>query len=656
MTLCPICNSRNGKSYCLIHEDSICTLCCGSSRTWEKCPTTCKHFKKEKGPLSRFSIYEMSLKNESTGEIIRAVENCFLPNIYQFISCNVLNLNLEFLNSHTLKIEIEIVLDSEKSVPEEIYLKDDWKIDKNWGPFTHLKDFFPLLFIFAGSDSKFSPFNTSVTMDSFPIDFHESHVHWNVAMPFSTLKIREKPLFEDGKKQLEEIQILQGKAFSGNNSTIFCKWELNRPIKIKTILKYQNLQIDQESKAFKFPVSFLIPFKNVIFDNIEFTLPTNFEVIEPQLTLLNPKNSIVHQRYLITPKIKEKIEFGSLEEITFSSKLNIDTYKIIKFDFNLISKAEEEALSFITSYPIPSSVYDGINKLYSEKFAPAKIMLFNFTDSTKTFTIMSEIRGISNKVEKDVMVGPSNEKVVKIIPRLDPNIIKTLFNPFETDISVKVSSDGKNVLNVEEPITILAKDTIIWEVDDPGRSWSIDLGDLIVSWITPHVPQVDEILSKAAKKNGSIGAFDNDTSMEQEIKAIYETISSDIRYVNRAFSFGSEENLLTQRVLTPTQTINGSSGNCIDLSVLIASCLESCGIDPIIILLPTHAIVGWKTNSESQFLEATFLGRYSFEEAKRSGNGTYAEYFPGENRPPGTRIVDVKAIRKKKIYPPPWFD
>ena len=44
MAKCPICNSRKGKRKCVVQEGFICTLCCGETRSVEKCEG-CSYFK-----------------------------------------------------------------------------------------------------------------------------------------------------------------------------------------------------------------------------------------------------------------------------------------------------------------------------------------------------------------------------------------------------------------------------------------------------------------------------------------------------------------------------------------------------------------------------------------------------------------------------------
>ncbi|HXH85647.1 MAG TPA: hypothetical protein VNI35_02410, partial [Nitrospira sp.] len=48
-----------------------------------------------------------------------------------------------------------------------------------------------------------------------------------------------------------------------------------------------------------------------------------------------------------------------------------------------------------------------------------------------------------------------------------------------------------------------------------------------------------------------------------------------------------------QRLRTPSEILASSSGTCIDLALLLASCLEYVDIYPVVVLLSGHAFVGY---------------------------------------------------------------
>jgi hypothetical protein len=73
MEKCSVCKTRKAERECIKHPGSmLCTLCCGSTRSWENCPMICKYFKKEEGP--QFYIFLPEIRPE-TGEGIRFIAN-----------------------------------------------------------------------------------------------------------------------------------------------------------------------------------------------------------------------------------------------------------------------------------------------------------------------------------------------------------------------------------------------------------------------------------------------------------------------------------------------------------------------------------------------------------------------------------------------------
>ncbi|HEY3315226.1 MAG TPA: hypothetical protein VGL40_08145, partial [Bacillota bacterium] len=116
-------------------------------------------------------------------------------------------------------------------------------------------------------------------------------------------------------------------------------------------------------------------------------------------------------------------------------------------------------------------------------------------------------------------------------------------------------------------------------------------------------------------------------------------------------SFGMKSNISTQRILTPSQTWAGHSGNCIDLTVLLASCLESSGYAPLVVLVPGHAFLGVNGRGRPHYLEATMLGRADFEQALQRGSANHQALYLDADSQEDKRIVVVPEARKRGIYP-----
>jgi hypothetical protein len=156
-----------------------------------------------------------------------------------------------------------------------------------------------------------------------------------------------------------------------------------------------------------------------------------------------------------------------------------------------------------------------------------------------------------------------------------------------------------------------------------------------------------------------------------QVKALYEALeqTTKITYDDSATVFHLESYYYAQRVRLPFRSLQDQAANCLDGSVLFASLLATVGLHPIILLLPHHAIVGWKQEdtdvSDIEYLETTLLGKKSFDEARQEGMVVYAkvrkqaEQWHGQNEIPNSRDfaipIDVeKEWTARKVVPLPW--
>jgi len=59
MSKCPVCNSRKGKRRCLIADGSVCSLCCGKTRSADSC-LECQYYQQPKKNYSEVPAYTTS--------------------------------------------------------------------------------------------------------------------------------------------------------------------------------------------------------------------------------------------------------------------------------------------------------------------------------------------------------------------------------------------------------------------------------------------------------------------------------------------------------------------------------------------------------------------------------------------------------------------
>lgn len=120
---------------------------------------------------------------------------------------------------------------------------------------------------------------------------------------------------------------------------------------------------------------------------------------------------------------------------------------------------------------------------------------------------------------------------------------------------------------------------------------------LLAAYVTSNHPKIYEIKAAAIKilesnnlKPAFEGYQENDKErVVQMCNAIYKAIQNlDLIYSTLPPSFETEG----QRIRLLDQVMNSKFGNCIDITLLFAACLEAISLHPIIIVTKGHAFVG----------------------------------------------------------------
>jgi hypothetical protein len=132
-----------------------------------------------------------------------------------------------------------------------------------------------------------------------------------------------------------------------------------------------------------------------------------------------------------------------------------------------------------------------------------------------------------------------------------------------------------------------------------------------------------------------------------QLSGIFRTVQNNgMNYVNALISFAPGH---SQRVKRPCDTIKLKGGNCIDGSVLFASCFEAIGFEPIIVLVPGHAFVGirsWIDSDRYFFIETTMVSSSDFNQSSQRALREFEQY-----RSPDKKIINIKKAREEGIKP-----
>ncbi len=323
-------------------------------------------------------------------------------------------------------------------------------------------------------------------------------------------------------------------------------------------------------------------------------------------------------------------------------------------------------------------------KIYADYLKTANYALFhNRIPVCRTI----EVTNISDKPLENIIIACSGE----FIANYEAEPIG-LINPGETVRinNFKISPDPtKLAAMTERTVTdfmLTAKsgeDTIGIEKCDielmPYDHWTGTsiLPQTIASFITPNHPAINSLVVGSAammKKitgGSSLKAYltGNTNDVRQQIAAVFAAMH-DLGIIYRSLPASYEA--IGQRISMPDQVVATKIGNCIELTLLMATVLEAIGINTIIIFQKGHAYLGvWLVDDcypcsvcddpafiekkcshgidEMLVIECTRITQenVSFEEAVKIAEHNLADHSVFE------MFVDVKRSRLERILPLP---
>lgn len=285
----------------------------------------------------------------------------------------------------------------------------------------------------------------------------------------------------------------------------------------------------------------------------------------------------------------------------------------------------------------------------------------DFIEETHS-SVIAEISGQSCIRIKDFEIKLAANKLASLTEKTASYFTITI----HTDCITEEKS--KEVFCKSYPIEVMTYDYWLGTCEMPQS---------LVSFVTPNHPAISKIVISAAKHLKALFGFsafyEYQTQKPQDVikqvAAVYYALHEE-GIVYRSMPPNYEE--VGQRITLPVQVLQNKIANCIELSILFASVLESIGINCTIIINKNHAFLGiWlvddcceygvcddvsyiekkisKGIEEMMVLECTSITaeRALFEEASRSAESTLA------NHDQFIMFLDVKRCRLERYLPLP---
>lgn len=213
---------------------------------------------------------------------------------------------------------------------------------------------------------------------------------------------------------------------------------------------------------------------------------------------------------------------------------------------------------------------------------------------------------------------------------LASSLSRAIHESVHTSLFVEVAWEGIVLFRRTFRVTLLPVDE--WRFDTDNYSW-------LPSFVFPRDPAVLRVIDSAqrylmALRDDATAGFDGYQSVEEgdpepadclavdlQVRAIWSALlyETPLSYINPPPSFTAS----SQRLRNPSDCIDGKRGTCIDLALLLASCLEYVEIHPVIVLLRTHAFPAYWRHS-------SFHERFRLARGAAPPNGERPTSAPGQ--------------------------
>ena len=297
--------------------------------------------------------------------------------------------------------------------------------------------------------------------------------------------------------------------------------------------------------------------------------------------------------------------------------------------------------------------YASLQRPDDRNWGTVDITIANSTSAPLENRIAVTILGWSDEEIQTVDVDAGAVRTFLFAPTFYPRLYTNREITAATALVTVRDAKGKLLFTRTVPVRLRSADDIYW-----GPKF--EYAPFIASWVTPHDPLVEKVLSRAKEfaPGRRLPGYQQGRNMAQQelatyvqARAIYRALQlTGVSYVKSSMTFGRNTDI-SERVRMPRESLRQISANCIDGAVMYASLFENLGMEPEIVLVPHHAYIGVRLAPEADkylFIETSLTGRASFDAAVQAAKA-------GMRRYPASKLVriPIAEAREVGIYPMP---
>jgi hypothetical protein len=303
-------------------------------------------------------------------------------------------------------------------------------------------------------------------------------------------------------------------------------------------------------------------------------------------------------------------------------------------------------------YPVFAN-YASLQKPGERRWGTVAVTVSNSSDQPRHDRITVEVPGWSDQEIQIADLAAGEKRTYIFAPSFLPRFYRNSEIKAATALVTVADVVGNPVYQQTVPVRLRPVEDMYWGVD-------FKYAPFIASWVTPHDPKVEQVLTAAKEfmpgrrlpgyEGGKSEALQEQETIQQA-RAIYRALQQlGVSYVKSSMTFGGNSGW-SERIRYPRESLHRRAANCIDGVLMYASLFENLDMDPVVVLIPGHAYVGLRLTRNSKkylYVETSLTGRADFEVAAQSAEKRLA-------RTPRADItfIPIHDARQAGVYPMP---
>lgn len=285
----------------------------------------------------------------------------------------------------------------------------------------------------------------------------------------------------------------------------------------------------------------------------------------------------------------------------------------------------------------------------------SNIRIRNNTSSPQTVFVKAVLQGYSEVAQRKVDLAPNETKDIPPINlTFDFEKLYSVTSAVNANMELSLYH-GESLIDLTTyDISVQPVNRFQWFLYENGEY--IDFRPFVSVLVTPddRDNEIQNLLTEAAEytQSRSIYGYQGgtiETALDQVFAVYFAMQVRNIVYTNVPGSFFDG----AQYVKLPGQSLRTGSANCIDATLVFASALEAMGMEPLLVFMSGHALVGVRLmpgdDDSILLIETTLVGTADFATAVEQAHAlVQARYQEGDEL---LEIFDHFDLRRRGVTP-----